>query len=119
MVPGLLWLGWTPETISRVFTLACCTALLVFMFGCLRKSLALGLGDRRTASQITLAALTLSLTLPLWAAPLAVLNGANKGFVDTIVALCPASYLASVADIDYLRGDWMYQHTPYGSLRFD
>ena len=71
------------------------------------------------ASQATLAALFLSLALPLWASPLATLNGASKWFIDALVAICPASYLASVAGIDYLRSDWMYQHAPYGSLRFD
>ena len=29
------------------------------------------------------------------------------------------SYLATLAEIDYLRSDWFYRHTPYGGLRYD
>lgn len=116
---GLLWLAGFSHYNHRLLPLAGGTALLVFLFACLRWSLAMRCKDRRIASQATLATLILSLTLPLWSAPLAVLNGASKAFVDSIVALCPLSYLAALAEVDYLRSDWMYQYAPYGSLRFD
>lgn len=119
IIPGLLWLEWAPGNSSRVFLLAGGCALLVFLFACFRWSLAVCFGDRRTAARVSLATLLLSLTLPLWASPLALLHGASKWFVDAIVALCPASYLAALSGMDYLRGEWMYQHAPYGSLRFD
>ena len=66
-----------------------------------------------------MAVLLSSLTLPLWASSTASLDGGSKWLVDVIVGLCPASYLAGLTQIDYLRGNWLYQHTPYGSLRFD
>lgn len=119
LVAGLLWSATTTQDTVALVPLASGTALLVFLFGCLRWSLALRLADRRKAAQISLVTLLLSLTLPLWAAPLALLQGAGKWLVDTIIALCPVSYLAALAQIDYLRSDWMYRNTPYGSLRFD
>lgn len=119
IAPGALWLQPDFHVANRVAVLAGGTALLVFLFGSLCWCLAGRLGDRRLAAQATLTTLLLGLTLPLWLSPLAVLHGGDKWFVDSIVALCPASYLATIIDIDFLRGDWMYRHTPYGSLRFD
>jgi len=39
--------------------------------------------------------------------------------VDSIIAASPVSYLAGIADYDYLRSSWFYQHTPFGGLRFN
>jgi hypothetical protein len=103
----------------RIILLAGGSALLVLLFGCFGRALAFRLQDRRLAAQGSLAVMLLGLTLPLWAAPLAVIFGARQWVIDGIVALCPASYLAGLSGIDYLRGEWLYRHTPYGSLRFD
>lgn len=119
LISAFLWLPERNVLDPRIFLLAGGAALLVFMFSCFSRALAFHLQDRRLAARGSLAILLLGLTLPLWASPLAVIVGARQWFVDSIVALCPASYLARLAGIDYLRGDWMYRHTPYGSLRFD
>lgn len=116
---GLLWQSPGNPLDARAFLLAGGTAVLVLLFTCLGRALAFRLEDRRTGARGSLAILLLGLTLPLWAAPLAVMSGARQWFVDSIVSLCPASYLASLAGIDYLRGDWMYRNAPYGGLRFD
>jgi len=116
---NLLWLPESSLHDPRIFLLAGGDALLVLLFGCFGGALAFRLQDRRLAAQSCLAVMLLGLTLPLWAAPLAVIFGARQWVVDSIVALCPASYLAGLAGIDYLRGDWLYRYTPYGSLRFD
>lgn len=102
-----------------VWLLAAGTGLLACLFGSISSGLAALLEDRRAASRITLTALLLSLSLPLWSSPIAALFGACRWLVDLLVALCPMAYLASLAGIDYLRGDWFYQHTPYGGLRYD
>jgi hypothetical protein len=92
--------------------------LLVLLFGSLTLALARRLDDCRLASRIGMGLLLISLSVPLWAAPL-ILTGFGAALVDTIIALCPVSYLASLADIDYLRSDWWYQHMPYGGMRYN
>lgn len=99
--------------------LAMGAGLLAAVFASLALFLAAWLDDRRGAARATLAVLLVSLAAPLWASPLIVMFGSSKWFVDALVALCPVSYLASLADIDYLRGDWFYRNTPYGGLRYD
>ena len=39
--------------------------------------------------------------------------------VDSIIAASPVSYLAGIADYDYLRSTWFYQNMPFGGLRFN
>lgn len=43
----------------------------------------------------------------------------HQVLVDAIIAASPVSYLAGIADYDYLRSNWFYQHTPFGGLRFN
>lgn len=77
------------------------------------------LGDEpRAALLVTLLASACS-TAPLWLGPLAELAGSNQQLVDAIVAISPLSYLALLADYDYLRSAWFYQHTPFGGLRYN
>jgi hypothetical protein len=116
---GLMWMPGISTSLSTALLLAMGTAALVLLFASLSLVLAYHFNDRRRASRFTLATLLLCLTLPLWAAPVAALYGSSKWLVDTVVALCPVSYLAALAKIDYLRGNWLYLHAPYGSLRFD
>jgi hypothetical protein len=116
---GLVGVSTVRVSSGTALALAQGIAVLVFLFGCWSFTLAYYFNDRRLAARITLVILLLCLTLPLWAAPFAALYGASQWLVDTIVALCPISYLAALTEIDYLRGIWFYQHTPYGSLKYD
>lgn len=95
------------------------TALLIALFAALTVFLAQRLGDRRIAARIGLGTLLMSMTLPLWASPFVTLFGATRALVNAVVALCPVSYLAALAGVDYLRSDWFYRHTPFGGLRYD
>jgi uncharacterized membrane protein YhaH (DUF805 family) len=101
-----------------VVLVAAGTGLLVYLFSGAAQLLSQRLHDRRRASRICLLVLLLSVSLPLWAAPLATFGSATV-LVDAIIALCPVSYLATLADIDYLRGAWPYQYLPYGGLRYN
>ena len=42
----------------------------------------------------------------------------SQNTTDSIIAISPLTYLASMLDYDYLRSQWFYSHTPYGSLRY-
>ena len=55
---------------------------------------------------------------PLWLGPWAEYLGANQVVADTIIACNPLTFLAVLADYDYLRNQWFYAHTPFGGLRY-
>ena len=65
------------------------------------------------------ALLMLASSAPLWLAPVAVSFAGSQSVTNVIVGMSPVSYLATVADYDYLRTNWFYQLTPYGGLRYD
>ena len=54
----------------------------------------------------------------LWLGPMAELLVLGDDTVNTIIAVSPLSYLSVAAQYDYLRSDWFYRNTPFGSLRF-
>lgn len=62
-----------------------------------------------------LALFAVAAAAPLWLGPWAELSGG----ADLVIAVSPLSYLAALAQYDYLRGQWFYVHSPLGSLRFD
>jgi len=118
----LLMLPYTFSTAQLVN--AACVSLGVFILLLLLCSMLLLvhalLDDAPAASLlVTLIAVACS-TDPIWLGPLAELAGPHhQHLVDAIVATSPLSYLALLADYDYLRGAWFYQHTPFGSLRYN
>ncbi len=119
-LPAALALTGVPgAATARLWALAAACSLLVWVCGCIALLLTRRLGDRRTASRAVLPGLLWLFALPLWSAPLVALAGSPRWLVDAVIALCPVSFLAAAADIDYLRGAWFYRHAPYGALRYD
>lgn len=57
-------------------------------------------------------------TSPVWAAPLLENHTWPQTLLDSVVAINPITYLALLADWDWLRQDWLYRHSPLGSLRY-
>jgi hypothetical protein len=56
---------------------------------------------------------------PLYLSVIAEATSHQTLIVDTIIAASPVSYLAGIADYDYLRSTWFYQNMPFGGLRFN
>ena len=55
---------------------------------------------------------------PVWVGPALETWGSSARFTDFTVAICPLSYLSLLADHDYLRTPWFYEHCPIGSMRY-
>ncbi len=55
---------------------------------------------------------------PLWIGPWAEILAAREYLPDAIIAASPLTYLAVLAEHDYLRSQWFYQNTPFGGLRY-
>jgi len=117
----LLMLPYTSSMAQAVN--AACASLGVFILLLLLCSMFLLahtlLGDETVASLLVFLIAAACSTAPLWLGPLAELAGSHQHLVDAIVAISPLSYLAQLADYDYLRGAWFYQHTPFGGLRYN
>lgn len=70
------------------------------------------------AAQIVLLIALLTGSSVLWLGPPVELFVLGDGAINTIIASSPLSYLSVAAEYDYLRSEWFYRHTPFGSLRF-
>jgi hypothetical protein len=93
--------------------------LLVGSFGLTLALVAATLRDRLTAATLLIAVGALAAAAPLWLGPIAERFAPTGTLVDTIVAVSPLTYLAVLADHDYLRATWFYEHSVLGSLRYD
>jgi hypothetical protein len=99
--------------------LAAGTFLLGGAFGLTLTLAAAALRDRLAAAALALAVAGLATATPLWLGPIAERFAATPVLVDAIVAVSPLTYLAVLADFDYLRATWFYEHSSLGSLRYD
>lgn len=98
-------------------------ALAVFSLALLLHSLSNLLRKLRLTSKIATPAVLIIAGLTgssvLWLGPAVELFVLGNGVIDSIVASNPLSYLSVAVEYDYLRNEWFYQHTPFGSLRFN
>ncbi|QYZ64997.1 MAG: hypothetical protein HPY30_02730 [Gammaproteobacteria bacterium (ex Lamellibrachia satsuma)] len=108
--------GTVPYTILLQSTLAVfITTLLLF-------SLAGFLKRFRATTEIALPTVFLLALVAgsatLWLGPVVELFVFSDAAVNAIIAASPMSYISAAAEYDYLRSEWLYRNTPFGSLRF-
>ncbi|MBL3589022.1 MAG: hypothetical protein JMN24_04405 [gamma proteobacterium endosymbiont of Lamellibrachia anaximandri] len=108
--------GTIPNTILLQSTLAVftITLLLITLAGFLKRFRATA--DIALPTVFLLALVAGSATL--WLGPLVELFVFSDAAVNAIIAASPLSYLSAAAEYDYLRSEWFYRNTPFGSLRF-
>lgn len=99
--------------------LAVGVAVLSFALAALTRLLVRVTGEPGRPRLWIVAGLALCAAAPIWLGPLAERLGAAPGLVDSVIAVSPLSYLAVLAETDYLRVQWFYSHSPLGSLPFD
>jgi hypothetical protein len=93
--------------------------MLVGSFGLLLALAAALLRDRLVAAALVGPLGALAASAPLWLAPIAERLAPTGALVDAIVAMTPLTFLAVLADHDYLRATWFYEHSALGALRYD
>lgn len=91
--------------------------MLFFMAG-LTAVLAGLLRDRSSAVLAVLTLICIAAAAPLWIGPWIEYFAATDWFTDRVVAISPLTYLAVMAEYDYLRDQWFYARAPYGAYRF-
>jgi hypothetical protein len=102
---------------QRALPLALGCALLVWLVGS-----AISLLERLGAPLALAASVVMTIVVaasaaPLWLAPLSELARSSL-LVDAVLAVSPLTLLAALADFDYLRTGWFYQHSALGALRY-
>jgi squalene-hopene/tetraprenyl-beta-curcumene cyclase len=100
------------------FTLVSAVLLLVSAFASLLVIAARLLDSRFTACCTAIALAGLSAGAPVWFAPIAERLSDMQFLTDLSIAISPLSYLAVIADFDYLRTPWFYAHSALGSIRY-
>ena len=103
------WLVDAPASLTELMRLAAITfsiALLLF-----------SLQNFISRSIILLMLVTLLLS-PLWSSPLLDNNPTAAQWINPLLAINPLTHLAIAIDFDYLRQDWLYRHSAFGSLPF-
>lgn len=105
--------------LQQSLRLAAGVFVLVFMFSSLYLLLQAMLADDAATSMLVVLFIVASSTSVLWLGPVAERLSGDQNLVDNIVSISPLTYLAVLADYDYLRGTWFYQHSSFGSLRFN
>lgn len=70
------------------------------------------------ASSVVLVLFAIAGSAPVWFGPWVIYFDDHQWLTNATVAISPVSYLANLAEVDYLRSSWFYEHTPYGGMRF-
>ncbi len=55
---------------------------------------------------------------PVWLAPLVDSYQPDNSVINFIVSVTPVTHISVASEYDYLRSEWLYQNTPFGSLPF-
>lgn len=55
---------------------------------------------------------------PVWLAPVVDLYQPGDTIINTIIAVTPLTHFSVASEYDFLRSEWMYRNTPFGSLLF-
>jgi hypothetical protein len=103
---------------QAVAGMALVAALLVYLLGTLAVLLSRWAGSAPAALGWLGLVMALLAASPVWLGPALDRLGPGGAAVDALIAVNPVTHLAVVAQIDYLRGDWLYRHSPLGSMRY-
>jgi hypothetical protein len=60
----------------------------------------------------------LTVTAPVWLGPFAEMVQPYNSVVNGIISINPLTHFAVAMEYDYLRSQWFYRNTPFGSLPF-
>jgi hypothetical protein len=61
---------------------------------------------------------TIISSAPVWLGPIVDIYQLNSLFINGVVSSTPLTHFSVAAEYDYLRGEWLYQHSAFGSLPF-
>ena len=109
------------NNIKTDFSTCALMALAVFnlsFFMCCTGHLFMATNKGSHPAQMTFTMVMVLTTLPVWLGPLIDSLPLYQGVIDLIISASPLTHLAAMADFDYLRSQWFYEHTPYGTIQY-
>jgi len=115
----LLAAAGLPAAPPLLLRVAAGVGILLFMLASLSSLLQRAGVDRPAAAWWVILATGLLASSTVWSGPLLDTLAPGRPVIDSIIASSPLSYLATLAEWDYLRGEWFYRHAPFGGLRYD
>jgi len=117
-----LLLSRTPATAAVPVTILLQLCVMIFCLGMLLWSLTQLCGHlfpERNSLRVSVTLLAAIITsAPLWMGPLADIYQAGDVIVNAVVAINPLTHFSVAAEYDYLRSEWLYQNSAFGSLPF-
>lgn len=101
-----------------ILRLACAVILLSLLLSLLTRLTSLTMTDSANAPLLVFLTATIVTTAPIWIGAWVEFGSNSRNITDSVVAISPLSYFAVMIDYDYLRSQWFYTHTPFGTLRY-
>ena len=121
-VPLLIILSQLPTAgtvpTQVLFNVSLVILCLSFFLWSLSQLLAVVLaGDYHTRKPILLFSVFI-ISAPVWLGPLVDIYQPDDNTTNGIISIAPLTHFSVAAEYDYLRSEWFYQNTPFGSLPF-
>jgi hypothetical protein len=113
---GLLMTPIYPSTWTNGIPLAGGVLLQLLLFCALFLLMRAYVNQDSTAKLLITVLIGATVASPLY---LSLAAGDSQWLIDAVITASPVSYLAVLAEYDYLKSAWFYQNTPFGGLRYD
>jgi hypothetical protein len=74
--------------------------------------------NHRHLSDTLLVAASLVTGTPLWLGPSVDFFQSGEGVINSVIMTTPLTHFCVAAEYDYLRSEWFYRNSPFGSLPY-
>jgi hypothetical protein len=121
-VPLLITLSQLPVAgavpLPFLFHVSVVILCLSFFLWSLSQLLAVVLVGNRHSRMPILLFTVFIISTPAWLGPLVDIYQPGVSTTNAIIAITPLTHFSVAAEYDYLRSEWFYRNTPFGSLPF-
>jgi hypothetical protein len=121
-VPLLIILSQLPVAgvvpLAFLFQISVMILSLSFFLWSLSQLLTAVLADDRFIRKLIFLFTVFIISTPAWLGPLVDIYQPGVSTTNAIIAITPLTHFSVAAGYDYLRSEWFYQNTPFGSLPF-
>jgi hypothetical protein len=107
--------GLPPMSMLRLCIVVFCLGMLLYSATQLLESIRPDSDNPRVTLLLLTAIIAAS---PLWLGPVVEIYQPGNALINGVVSISPLTHFSVALEYDYLRGDWMYRHSPFGSLPF-
>ena len=121
-VPLLIILSQLPvagvvplPVLFQISVMILCLSLFLWS---LSQLLAAVFADDRFIRKLILLFTVFIISTPVWLGPVVDIYQPGDSTTNGIISITPLTHFSVAADYDYLRSEWFYQNTPFGSLPF-